>query len=185
MEDSAIIELYWQRSDTAISESERKYGRYCRKIARNICTTPEDAEECVNDTWLKAWNLMPDKRPTVLSAFLGSITRSVALNLIKAQNRLKRGGGETTLALDELAECVAGRADPQREVEERELARALGRFVGALPREEKQVFILRYWYLAPVEEIAKTLGFSTSKTKSMLHRTRKKLKTFLEKEELC
>ena len=108
MEDAAIVELYWQRSDQAIAETEQKYGRYCRSIAGRICRRAEDAEECVSDTWFRAWNLMPDKRPSRLSVFLGTITRSLALDRIKAETRQKRGGGETDLALDELTECLPG-----------------------------------------------------------------------------
>ena len=100
MEDEKIVDLFWQRSDRAIAETERKYGRYCRTIACHICGMEEDAEECVNDTWFRAWNLMPDQRPTVLSAFLGRITRSISIDRIRAKNRLRRGGGEAVLTLD-------------------------------------------------------------------------------------
>ena len=113
MEDEQIVDLYWQRSDLAISETNQKYGRYCHRIAYNICGTDEDAEECVNDTWFRAWNLMPDQRPAVLSAFLGRITRNLAIDCIKAKNRLKRGGGEAALALDELEECISAGTDPE------------------------------------------------------------------------
>ena len=113
MEDRQIVDLYWQRSDLAISETNQKYGRYCHSIAYHICGTDEDAEECVNDTWLRAWNLMPDQRPTGLSVFLGRITRNFAINLIKAKNRIKRGGGEAVLALDELEECIPGGTEPE------------------------------------------------------------------------
>ena len=104
MEDQAIVELYWQRSDRAIAETERKYGRYCHKIAWNICMNCQDAEECVNDTWFRAWNLMPDKRPAALPGFLGGITRNLAIDRYKTKNRKKRGGGETELALEELSD---------------------------------------------------------------------------------
>ena len=92
MEDNQIVDLYWQRSDLAISETNQKYGRYCHTIAYNICGIAEDAEECVNDTWFRAWNLMPDQRPPVLSAFLGCITRSISIDRIKAKNRIKQIG---------------------------------------------------------------------------------------------
>ena len=114
MEDRQIVDLYWQRSDLAISETNQKYGRYCHTIAYNICGTKEDAEECVSDTWFRAWNLMPDRRPTVLSAFLGRITRNFAINLIQSKNRIKRGGGEAVLALDELEECIPGGTNPEQ-----------------------------------------------------------------------
>ena len=185
MEDREIVDLYWQRSDLAISETNQKYGRYCHRIAYNICGTDQDAEECVNDTWFRAWNRMPTERPAVLSAFLGCITRNLALNRIRANNRQKRGGGEAVLALDELAECVSGGTDPERALEEKELAEAIGRFVAGLPETEKKVFVLRYWYLAPLADVGERLQFSQGKVKSILFRTRKKLRAFLQEEGLC
>ena len=185
MEDSQIIDLYWQRSERAIAESEKRYGRYCRAVAFNFCASHEDAEECVSDTWFRAWNLMPDKRPSRLSVFLGTIIRSIALDRIKAETRQKRGGGESDLALDELTECLPGGEDPARVVEDRELEAALGRFVAGLPEEEKRAFVLRYWHLLPLEEIARRLRISPGKTKSMLFRTRKKLRSYLQKEGYC
>ncbi len=185
MEDREIVDLYWQRSDLAISETESKYGRYCRTIAYNICGDDGDAEECVNDTWFRAWNRMPTERPTVLSAFLGCITRNLAINRIKAKNRKKRGGGEAPLALDELAECVPGGQSPERALEAKELEAAVGRFVAGLPETEKLAFVLRYWYLAPVAVIAQRLGCRESRIKSCLFRTRKKLKVYLQEEGLC
>ena len=185
MEDKQIVDLYWQRSDLAISETDQKYGRYCHTIAYNICGTDEDAEECVSDTWFRAWNLMPDRRPTILSAFLGRITRNFAINLIQAKNRIKRGGGGAVLALDELEECIPGGTNPEQALEEKELAKAIGRFVSGLPKTEKKIFVLRYWYVASIDDIAETLGFSTGKVKTSLFRTRKKLKNYLEEEGLC
>ena len=184
MEDSQIIDLYWQRSDRAIEETDRKYGRYCHAIAFNVCPSREDAEECVNDTWLQAWNRMPDARPQVLPAFLGTITRRLAISRLRTQNRKKRGGGEVPLALEELAECIPGDADPAKSVEAQELRTAIRRFVSGLSEDERQVFIARYWYLAPVEEIARRMQFSTAKTKSMLFRTRGRLHEMLREEAL-
>ena len=185
MEDSDIVDLYWKRSDLAISETERKYGRYCHTIACHICGTDQDAEECVNDTWLRAWELMPPERPAVLSAFLGRITRHLAINRIKEKNRKKRGGGEAALALDELAECVPGGTNPELALEEKELEEAVGSFVAGLPETERTVFILRYWYLVPLADMADKLNFSQGKLKSILFRTRKKLRAFLQEEGLC
>ncbi len=185
MEDEQIVDLYWQRSDLAISETDQKYGRYCHTIAYHICGIDADAEECVNDTWFRAWNLMPDQRPAVLSAFLGRITRNIAIDCIKAKNRLKRGGGEAALALDELEECVPGGMNPEQAVEEQELEDAIGRFTAALPETERRIFVLRYWYLASIDEIAKKLQFSKGKIKSSLFRTRSKLRSFLQEEGLC
>ena len=185
MKDEMIVDLYWQRSDTAISETNQKYGRYCHSIAYNICGTDQDAEECVNDTWFRAWNLMPDQRPSVLSTFLGCITRNFAIDRIKAKNRVKRGGGEAVLALDELEECLSGGTDPEHVLEAKELETAIGRFVSELPRTEKLIFVLRYWYVAPVDEIAEKMQFSKGKVKTSLFRTRRKLRAYLEEEGLC
>ena len=185
MKDTEIVELYWQRSERAVEESDRKYGAYCRTVAYNILESGEDAEECVNDTWLGAWNAMPDKRPSRLGAFLAKITRNGAISRALERSRLKRGGGQIPLALDELAECVPGGCEPEKALERRELERTLRRFVGSLPETERRVFLARYWYLAPVQEIADKLGFTRSKTAGMLHRTRKKLQRLLQEEGLC
>ena len=185
MEDKQIVDLYWQRSDLAISETNQKYGRYCHTIAYNICGVDEDAEECVNDTWFRAWNLMPDQRPAVLSTFLGRITRNIAINLIKTKNRIKRGGGEAVLVLDELEECIPGGINPEKVVEEKELEKAIGSFVSGLSKTDKKIFVLRYWYLASIDEISEKLSFSKGKIKSSLFRTRGKLRAYLQEEGLC
>ena len=185
MKDTEIVELYWQRSERAVEESDRKYGAYCRTVAYNILENSEDAAECVNDTWLSAWNAMPDKRPSRLGAFLARITRNGAIGKALERSRLKRGGGQIPLALDELEECLPGGCDPEKELQRKELEEALRRFVHALPRDEKRVFLARYWYLTPVAEIAEKLGFSQSKTAGMLHRPRKKLQRMLQEEGLC
>lgn len=185
MEDSAIIDLYWQRSDTAISETELKYGRLCHSVAYNFVKNNEDAEECVNDTWLKAWNSMPNARPKVLSAFLSAITRNLAISLYRNKTSKKRGGGEVPLALDELSDCVMGQSNPEREVEARELEEAIDRFVNELPETDQIIFISRYWFLATVAEIAKKSDCTQSKVKTTLFRLRKKLRDRLQEEGLC
>ena len=185
MEDKEIVDLYWQRSDRAIRETEHKYGRYCRTIAYNITANREDAEECVSDTWLAAWNAMPDKRPPRLSAFLGRVVRNLALDRWRGENRQKRGGGEVPLALEELAECIPGSGNVEQTVELRELSAAVAAFVRALPEPEKQVFAARYFGLVPLREIAEKSGCTQAKLKSMLHRTRLRLRAALEEEGLC
>ena len=184
MEDAAIVDLYWQRSEEAIPETERKYGAYCQRIAYNVCADHGDAEECVNDTWLRAWNRMPSERPGLLSAFLGAITRNLALDRWRARHSLKRGGGEVPLALDELSDCVMGQSDPEREVEVKELEAAIDRFVNGLPEKDQLIFLSRYWFLAPVAEIAQKAGCSQSRVKTTLFRLRKKLQTMLQEEGL-
>lgn len=184
MEDSAIVELYWQRSESAVAESERKYGAYCRHIARSICPSESDAEECVNDTWLGAWNSMPDKRPERLSTFLGCLTRHLSINRLRAEQSQKRGGRETVLVLDELSECLPAESDPAREAEARELGEAVRRFTDSLSESERLVFLGRYWYLLPVSRIAARMGWTESKTKSLLHRLRGRLRRQLREEGL-
>ena len=184
VKDSEIVDLYWARDERAVAETEAKYGPYCLAIAGNILADREDARECVNDTWLGAWNAMPDARPSILSAFLGKITRRLALDRWRAKYAAKRGGGETPLVLDELAECVPAAGGPEDELAVKELAGAVNSFVRALPPVEMGVFLRRYWYLESVKDLSQRLGFSQSKVKSMLARTRKKLRAYLEKEGL-
>jgi RNA polymerase sigma-70 factor (ECF subfamily) len=184
MEDAAIVELYWQRDQQAIAETDKKYGAYCQHIAYAVCSDRLDAEECVNDTWLRAWGAMPDKRPTVLSTFLGKITRNLAINRFQHKTRKKRGGGETELALEELEDCIPAALDVERRYELQEFQQAIGRFVSGLSETEQKVFVARYWYLAPVEDIARRLQISSSKTKSMLFRLRNRLRLYLKEEDL-
>lgn len=181
MDDERIVELFWQRSETAIAETQSKYGKYCHYIAYNILSDNSDAEECVNDTYLKAWEAIPPHKPTKLSTFLGKITRHLALNRREVQTAAKRGAGAVPIALDELAECIADTeaGDPTDEIA---LRGALNRFLRALPEETVIVFLQRYWYFASVKEIAANRGMSESNVKVILHRARGKLKTFLEKE---
>ena len=182
MEDCAIVELYWQRSDRALVESEAKYGAYCRRVARNICGDEQDAEECVNDTWLGAWNAMPAERPQRLGAFLSRLTRNAAIDRCRQRHRQKRGGGETALALEELSECLSNGRDLDEELSQRELERLIGAFVSGLRETEKLVFTARYYELWPIAEIARRLSMSESRVKSMLFRLRRRLRVLLEKE---
>ena len=181
MDDRRIVELYWQRSEAAIAETQTKYGKYCHYIAYNILSDDGDAEECVNDTYLKAWDSMPPHKPTKLSTFLGKITRNLALNRLEAQKAAKRGAGVVPIALDELIECITDNetSDPTDEIA---LRGALNRFLRALPEETMIVFLQRYWYFASVKEIAANRGISETNVKVILHRARGKLKSFLEKE---
>lgn len=184
MNDKDIVELYWMRSERAISETSSKYGNYCYTIAYRILTNAEDAGECVNDTYLGAWNCMPPHRPSILSTFLGKITRRISINRWKHNNRDKRGAGEISLALEELSDCIPSSMDTEFIIESKELAKAINTFLSALPDTERDVFLCRYWFLASVSEISQKFDFSQSKTKSMLMRTRGKLYQFLQKEGL-
>ena len=184
MEDSAIVTLYWQRSEQAIAESDTKYGTYCGHIAYGLLQNSEDTQECVSDTWLAAWNAMPPHRPAVLRLFLGKLTRRLSLQRLRRQGRLKRGGGEAALALEELSQCVDGSGDVQRELEATELAARINDFVLALPQAERRVFLCRYWYIDSLEDIAAKTGLTKGHISTMLHRTRKRLCICLQKEGL-
>lgn len=182
MDDRQIVELFWQRSERALTMTAEKYGRYLDSIARNILSSWQDSEECVNDTYHSAWQVMPPHRPAILSAFLGKITRRIAIDRWRRQTADKRGGGQMLLALEELEECVAGTGSVEDAVLRRELIERIGRFVEALPGAERKVFLCRYWYLDSIDTIAARMGWSRSKVTSMLHRTRNKLRTLLETE---
>ena len=179
MEDSHIIELYWQREEQAIKESQMKYGGYCSTIADNILHSAEDSEECVNDTWFRAWNTMPPEKPNRLVVFFGRITRNLAIDRYRSDTSKKRGEGQMALCLDELAECI-GEDSP---IEDRlALREVLNRFLRELPDKNRTVFLLRYWYMMPVSEIAKRYDLSEGAVKMLLQRARNKLKDYLEKE---
>ncbi len=184
MEDSQIVELYWKRSESAISETAAKYGKYCYKIALNILANQEDAEESVNDTWFGAWNALPPHRPAVLHAFLGKLARRISIDRWRRRTAEKRRGSETALALEELEDCVASERSVEREAEEHELAEAVNGFLATLSADARDVFVCRYFYLLPLAEICERFHYSQSKTKSMLSRTRGKLLAYLEKEGL-
>ena len=185
MEDNQIVDLYWARSENAISETAEKYGKYCHYIAYNILHSEEDSEECVNDTYLNAWSAMPDRRPNRLSAFLGTITRNLALKRWERYNAEKRGSGQTMLALDELQECVPATDNEDQIVDDLVLTEVFNRFLASLPKEKRKIFMRRYWYLSSVSEIARDYSISESKVKMSLLRTRNKLKLILEKESIA
>ena len=182
MTDAEIITLYWKRDEQAIGETARKYGTYCHSIAYHILTNQEDAEECVNDTWSGAWKAMPPYRPDSLSAFLGKITRRVSLKLLRNQNRIKRGSSTYIQALEELEESIPSGSSVEDVIAEHELTRMLNIFLDGLPDSEQKVFVCRYWYLDSISDICKRFGYSESKVKSMLFRTRRKLHDCLRKE---
>lgn len=182
MEDNTIIDLYWKRSENAISETATKYGGYCYSIAYNILFDREDSEESVNDTYLAAWNTIPPRRPQMLVTFLGKITRYISLDRWKNRNAVKRGKGQVPLVLDELEECVASGDSVENAYLEKEALECINGFLGALPEIERNVFLRRYWYMDPIQDIAKRFDYSESKVTSMLYRTRGKLKIHLEKE---
>lgn len=184
MEDREIVALYWQRSDRAVAETADKLGEYCFTIANRILGDREDAQECVNDTYLAVWNAIPPHRPEHLAPFVGKIARRIAVNRLAARRAAKRQGEETALALEELAECIGDRGAVEEDAEAAELSDAVNRFLRGLPERQRSVFVLRYWYLDSIADIAAQYGWSESKVKSMLHRIRGRLRKYLEKEGL-
>ena len=171
MTDAQIVEMYWERNEQAISVTAEKYGTYCYSVAYGILHNEEDSKESVNDTYMSAWNSMPPHKPNVLKTFLGKITRRLSIDKLKRKNAEKRGG-EIAEILDELSECISPIGDPIAETDKE------------LKDTEQRVFLCRYWYARSVKEIAKLFGFSESKVKVMLMRTRNKLKTRLDEEGL-
>lgn len=182
MNDEKIVDLYWERTETAIDETAKIYGNYLFTIANNILQNTEDAKECVNDTYLKAWNNIPPVRPAIFQAFLGKITRNLSLNKYKEQRAKKRGGGEADLIYSELEDCISSKNSVEGEYEKGLITKAINSFLISLRTENRVVFVRRYWYADSVRVIADRLQMSESKVKSMLFRTRKALKTYLENE---
>lgn len=182
MDDQQIIDLYWNRSEQAIVETDAKYGRLCYSIAHNVLHSQEDSEESVNDTYMAAWNAMPSHRPGNLMAFLAKITRRICANRWRANTAGKRGGGQMTLALDELAECASTEPNAEEVAVGKETYAALNRFLRTLPEMERRVFLRRYFLLDRASDIGQSFGFTEQKVNSMLRRTRAKLKDHLTKE---
>lgn len=182
MEDAQIIALYWSRDGEAIRQTDEKYGAYCFTIAQRIVENQEDSEECVNDTWLRAWNAMPPERPEYLKLFLAAITRNLSLDRLKERKTAKRGGGTAALALDELSECVSGSPEVEDAVIAKELSESVGRFLDTLPPETRKLFLRRYFFLESAEEIARRFAMRPGTVTVTLHRVRKKLREHLKRE---
>ena len=182
MRDEMIVDLYWQRDESAISETERKYGRYLSKIAHNILSDREAVKETVNDTYLKAWNSMPPHKPNVLAAYLGKITRQLSIDVLRTRNREKRKPSEYEVSLSELEDCVSGEETTERSVDLKLLAEAINAYLRTLPAEARNMFVGRYYFADPIKEVANYCGVSVPKVKSVLYRTRQGLKDHLKKE---
>ena len=183
MEDEKIIDLYWGRNEKAIEESDEKYGGYCGKIAFNVLQNHEDSEECVNDTWHKSWNSMPDARPHNLPAFFGTICRNISLDRYRSRHSVKRGGGQMDAIYEELEECV-GKDDVEATLNQQELERAMQSFVSGMKKEDRIIFVKRYWYMESVKDIAGALLISESKVKTRLFRIRQNLAEYLKAEDI-
>ena len=183
IEDREIVELYWQRSEMAVSETERKYSKYCYAVAHNILQNHEDSQECVNDTLGRAWDAIPPARPSVLRTFLGKITRNLALNVLEKMKAEKRGAGQAVLALSELEDCIASKGTvDERLIEMEAITQIVNNFLERLDTTQRKVFVRRYWYTNSIEDIANDYKITASSVKDILFRLRKKLKKELEKE---
>lgn len=179
MEDRQIVDLYWERSETAIAETEKKYGRYCHYIAYQILFDDEEAKEVVNDTYLKTWNTIPIQRPDPLKPYIGTICRRLALDVYKKKHTQKRGG-QVPMVLDELSECISDNNTDFGETVA--LSDALNRFLWSLPQRTRNLFVRRYFYMSSISEIAKDYSMKESNVTMHLLRTRKKLEQFLKQE---
>ena len=184
MEDQEILDLYFRRDEQAIARTDEKYGLFCYSVAYNVLSDREDAKECVNDTYLSAWNRIPPTRPSLFGAFLGKITRHLSIDRWRRRAAYKRTGGQVPLALEELGEIADRSGSPEEAASRKELAAAINRFLKTLPARERSIFLCRYWYLDTPEEIAEKTGLTRGHVSTMLHRTRKKLRESLIKEGL-
>lgn len=182
MEDSQIVSLYWDRDETAIDHTQKKYGKYLAKIAYNILADREDSQESVNDTYLAAWNSMPPHRPQVLSTYLGKLTRRISIDLFRKRNSQKRGSGEYTISLQELGGCISSGDTTQQAMDMQLLSGAIETYLRSISQEARNVFLGRYYYLDPVKKIAAYCNITESKAKMLLHRTRQGLWEHLRKE---
>lgn len=182
MEDHEIYDLYWDRNEQAIAATHQKYGTWCRGIAHRILNVKEETEECLSDTYLTVWNHIPPERPQVFRAWLGKITRNLALTRYRKLHALRRSGGETFWALEELSYCVSGEETIENAMDAKEVVRVLELFLKGLSELQRQVFMDRYWHMYSIAEISQKLHMSESKVTSMLFRQRKHLRTMLEKE---
>ena len=182
MEDQSIIRLFWNRDEQAIEESKKKYGSYCHTVAYRILENCEDAEECVSDTWLKAWNSIPPHQPKSLSAYLGKITRNLAYDRYRYYRQKKRGQGEAAIAFDELEAVLASDGNPEEEYDRKALANMIQRFLATLSERDRNILLCRYFYVYPIKDIAQSNNKSPKYIQLILTRTLKKLKKFLEKE---
>ncbi|MCR5808436.1 MAG: sigma-70 family RNA polymerase sigma factor [Clostridiales bacterium] len=184
MNDDELIGLFFERDERAVKEAQLKYGGYCFSVAKNVLGSREDAEECVSSALLKAWDTIPPKRPEKLGLYLLRITRNVSFNRFKELSRKKRGGGETALVLDELSEVVPAQGDAASEAEYNELKNAVNAFLRRVSQRERRVFLDRVFELKQIKTIAAELGMSDNAVMSLLSRTRKKLRQYLEREGL-
>lgn len=182
MEDSKILDLYFARNEQAVAETDRKYGAYCFTLANSILNNEQDAEEAVNDTYLKTWNAIPPHRPTVFRLFLAKITRNLSFTRWRKRSADKRGGGEMALVLEELSGCIAAPGSVEDDLNGKELAKAIRSFLDTIPAREQDIFLRRYFFVEESEAIARRYGMKRSTVLRSLSRTRTKLKNYLTQE---
>ena len=182
MEDSKIIDLYFARDEKAIYETQIKYGSYCYAIAYNILHNNEDSQECVSDTYLDTWNAIPPHRPSIFSTFIGKITRRISIDKYRKLNAQKRTNGELELSFNELEECIASETSVQDKIDEQHLVDSINSFLATIKKEDRKIFVCRYFYFDSIDDITKRFNCSESKVKMSLKRTRDKLKDYLIKE---
>lgn len=182
MKDAEIVALYWKRDESAIAVTAETYGNYCYSISYNILRCQEDAQECVNDTYWKAWLSIPPQRPNHLAAYLGKITRNLSIDRIKRLSAQKRGKGQVELALKELESCIPAVVGTEQILDEIALTNAISQFLRQQPQAERNIFVGRYWHLYSIADLAQAYDMRESKVASLLFRMRKKLKSYLEKE---
>ena len=182
MDDTQIIDLYWDRDQGAITATAGKYGSFLHALSWNILRSHHDAEECVNDTYFRAWNAMPPQRPGILSAFFAKLTRNLSLDRWRRERAAKRGGSQTEAALHELEDCLPDRHGPEEQLEAGETAALISAFLRAQPELDRRLFVRRYFYLESVAALAARFRLTQGQVKSRLHRTRGRLKRALEQE---
>lgn len=179
MRDEEIVNLYWNRQEKAIEETDKKYGRYCNMISFNILQNNEEAKECVNDTYLKTWNNIPPQRPNILKVYIGKIARNLAINQYERKKAKKRDY-TLEIALEELNECISSNDNVEKELDYNELVKALNDFLSGLSKDKRKIFLERYWYLYSIKEISSKNKITESNTKIILLRVRKQLKDYLK-----
>ena len=182
MKDQDIVNLYWDRNENAIHQTQMKYGAYLSKVSYNILADFEDSKECVNDTYLAAWNSMPENRPNNLATYLGKITRQISIDVFRKRHREKRYASEFAISFDELGDSFTDGVTPEQQLNAKLLDEAINRFVSALPDMAQKTFVGRYYFFDSLKEIASYCGMTESKVKILLFRTRQKLKLYLKKE---
>lgn len=182
MQDAEIVQLYLERNETALAKTEETYGKYLLKISYNILFNTEDSEECVNDTYYRAWNSIPPHQPGVLSTYLGKLTRQISIDLFRKKNSKKRKASQYALSLSELEECIDGGETPEQTLELSLLSQSISAYLRSISQEARSLFVCRYFYMDSLDEISRYTHSSIPKIKSSLYRTRKNLKSYLKKE---